>query len=102
MTRNRFPHDLVMQRAYDVLDKYQISRKFFIKTDQSNCESIATTQKAYPIEPSASTAIRPEKKNRPNAPNKIVEKSDILMLEAVSKSNATVIANDGPMIGTKN
>lgn len=37
MTRSRNPHNAVMQRAYGVLDKYKISRTFFLKTDQKDC-----------------------------------------------------------------
>lgn len=37
MTRDRLPPNLVLQRAYGVLDKYKISRAFFIKTGQEDC-----------------------------------------------------------------
>lgn len=49
MTRDRNPSVAVMQRAYGVLDKYKISRTFFLKTDQKDCarggiyEQIAAT-----------------------------------------------------------
>lgn len=41
MTRERSPSGPVLQRAYGVLDKYKISRTFFVKTDQDNCETKA-------------------------------------------------------------
>lgn len=60
MTRDRNPSVAVMQRAYGVLDKYKISRTFFLKTDQKDCarggiyEQIAatspTTEQPYPDE----------------------------------------------------
>lgn len=38
MTRERIPPGPVLQAAYGVLDSFKISRSFFIKTDQENCE----------------------------------------------------------------
>lgn len=38
MTRERIPPGPVLQAAYGVLDNFKISRSFFIKTDQENCE----------------------------------------------------------------
>lgn len=37
MTRERLAPGTVLQQAYGVLDKYKISRTFFVKTDQSDC-----------------------------------------------------------------
>ncbi|XP_011639852.1 apolipoprotein D-like [Pogonomyrmex barbatus] len=37
MTRERIPSGKVLQQAYGVLDKYKISKTFFVKTDQSEC-----------------------------------------------------------------
>lgn len=96
MTRDRLPHDLVMQRAYGVLDKFQISRSFFIKTDQKNCEDTAPTKDAHhPIKPSTVHTASPvtEKKKTPDAANKVKEKSDILLLNK-AVSNVTVVASD--------
>lgn len=36
--RDRVPDGPVLQQAYGVLDKYKISRTFFVKTDQTDCE----------------------------------------------------------------
>lgn len=41
MTREREPSGPVLQRAYGVLDKYKISRTFFVETDQKSCETTA-------------------------------------------------------------
>lgn len=35
-----------MQAAYGLLDKYKISRSFFVKTDQTNCETTAEPDEA--------------------------------------------------------
>ncbi|KAM3959000.1 apolipoprotein D [Aphomia sociella] len=37
LTRDRLASAAVMQRAYAVLDKYKISRSFFVKTSQADC-----------------------------------------------------------------
>lgn len=38
MTRERNPPASVLQKAYGVLDKFKISRSFFVKTDQTDCQ----------------------------------------------------------------
>lgn len=53
MARERVPPGPVLQRAYGVLDKYQISRTFFIKTDQKDCETRTPAEEA--IDPSTVT-----------------------------------------------
>lgn len=35
-----------MQRAYGILDKYRISRTFFVKSDQTDCETLAPAVEA--------------------------------------------------------
>ncbi|CAH1962382.1 unnamed protein product [Acanthoscelides obtectus] len=42
MTRERIPSGPVMQRAYGILDKFRISRSFFVKTDQEGCALAAS------------------------------------------------------------
>ncbi|XP_020283414.1 apolipoprotein D-like [Pseudomyrmex gracilis] len=37
MTRQRIPPGEVLQKAYGVLDKYQIPKTFFVRTDQTEC-----------------------------------------------------------------
>lgn len=46
MTRERFPDGPVLQHAYGILDKYKISRTFFVKTDQTDCETEAPPEEA--------------------------------------------------------
>ncbi|XP_071441598.1 apolipoprotein D-like [Hetaerina americana] len=38
MTRKRDPTEAVLQRAYGILDKIGLSRNFFVRSDQSECE----------------------------------------------------------------
>lgn len=47
MTRERIPAGPILQRAYGILDKYQISRTFFFATDQRDCETLPPPQAAY-------------------------------------------------------
>lgn len=42
MTRERLPSGNTMQKAYGVLDKFKISRTFFVKTDQEGCAIAAS------------------------------------------------------------
>ncbi|EFA11278.1 apolipoprotein D [Tribolium castaneum] len=42
MTRERLPSGVVLQQAYGVLDKFKISRTFFVKTDQEGCAIAAS------------------------------------------------------------
>ncbi|RZB40234.1 apolipoprotein D-like [Asbolus verrucosus] len=42
MTRERLAPGSVLQRAYGILDKYKISRTFFVKTDQEGCAIAAS------------------------------------------------------------
>ncbi|KAL4721555.1 hypothetical protein ACJJTC_012347 [Scirpophaga incertulas] len=37
LTRDRLPSLLIMQKAYAVLDRFKISRAFFVKTNQADC-----------------------------------------------------------------
>lgn len=39
-TRERFAPGPVMQQAYGILDKYRISRTFFVKSEQKDCDSL--------------------------------------------------------------
>lgn len=49
LTRERLPPGQVLQTAYGILDKYRISRTFFVKTDQSNCETVADAEEAEDV-----------------------------------------------------
>lgn len=61
MTRERIPPGTILQRAYGVLDKFSISRLFFIQTDQKNCDPQPPAFEAYdPTEPT--TTVQKKKK----------------------------------------
>lgn len=40
MARERIPRGEVLQAAYGVFDKYKMNRSFFVKTEQTNCETL--------------------------------------------------------------
>ncbi|KZC05232.1 PREDICTED: apolipoprotein D-like [Dufourea novaeangliae] len=83
MTRERLAPGTVLQQAYAVLDKYKISRTFFVKTDQDDCAYLASLP-TKPAEPEVEDAEKPEKKSEedtscvrsaviPDAPSVIVD-----------------------------
>lgn len=43
MTREKLAPGTVLQKAYGVLDKYKLSRTFFVKTDQNSCDLAEST-----------------------------------------------------------
>ncbi|KAK2578717.1 hypothetical protein KPH14_007793 [Odynerus spinipes] len=61
MTRQRVAPGTVLQQAYGVLDKYKISKAFFVKTNQEDCVNL-TPAPASPelILAAASEANKPE------------------------------------------
>lgn len=70
MTRERLPSGTTMQRAYGVLDKFKISRTFFVKTDQEGCAIAASDiNAANGITPTSTIpeAIGVEQKERPTS-----------------------------------
>lgn len=46
LTRERIPDGPVLQAAYGVLDRYKISRTFFVNTDQTDCETKGAAEEA--------------------------------------------------------
>ena len=60
MTREKLAPGTVLQKAYGILDKYKLSRTFFVKTDQNSCEIAEAQppqhQQAQGNEPSAAPA----------------------------------------------
>lgn len=66
MTRERIPPGPILQAAYGVLDNFKISRSFFIKTDQENCEK---RPKPVEAENGSSTNLI---SNKPNVTNYII------------------------------
>lgn len=40
LARDRVPWGSALQAAYGVLDKYKISRTFFVKTEQTDCDIV--------------------------------------------------------------
>lgn len=108
MTRARLPPGEVLQKAYGVLDKFKISRTFFVKTDQEGCavaasdlnaangitsistipESLGTSQKKDEKEWSKDTvAIELELDEAKSAP-KPVQVAEVILLKASEAETA--------------
>ncbi|XP_029162001.1 LOW QUALITY PROTEIN: uncharacterized protein LOC114933539 [Nylanderia fulva] len=72
MTRERIPSGEVLQKAYGVLDKYKISKTFFVKTDQADCAYLDSrlTEKPTTEKParsaSAQNTVESSVKSAPN------------------------------------
>lgn len=60
MARERIPRGEVLQAAYGVLDKYKMNRSFFVKTEQTNCETLAPPVEAVDPTESSSSAQKTE------------------------------------------
>lgn len=57
MARDRVPRGEVLQAAYGVFDKYKMNRSFFVKTEQSNCETLPPPVEA--VDPTEATNEKP-------------------------------------------
>lgn len=63
MTRERLAPGIVLQRAYGVLDKYKISRAFFVKTNQEDCTIQPVPIEAVDPTPATDVETNETKKN---------------------------------------
>lgn len=93
MTRDRLPVGPVLQRAYGVLDKYQISRTFFIKTDQNNCDAVPPAFEAYdPTEPSP--PLNPVTENKKKSESNEIKEKSVVEPAINENDNATATVQD--------
>ncbi|XP_047985096.1 apolipoprotein D-like isoform X1 [Leguminivora glycinivorella] len=72
LTRDRLANMQIMQAAYGVLDRFKISRAFFLKTNQADC-NVFPDPAADPIA-AKSAVVDVVAKNVPEVAEKIVEK----------------------------
>ncbi|XP_066603884.1 apolipoprotein D-like [Prorops nasuta] len=77
MTRERLPPGEVLQKAYGVLDKYKISKTFFVKTDQEDCAYLAAN---------------------PSTPEENAEKPGESQSEEASGNQRSAITPDAPEV----
>ncbi|OAD56248.1 Apolipoprotein D, partial [Eufriesea mexicana] len=68
LTRERLAPGTVLQKAYAVLDKYKISKTFFIKTDQDDCAYLDATP-TKPAEAETQSENKPEEASETNNEN---------------------------------
>nr|WJZ69064.1 apolipoprotein D-like protein 2 [Nilaparvata lugens] len=81
MTRERLAPGTVLQKAYGVLDKYKISRTFFVKTDQADCAIAEAAAAAGPDAVDENKVIQ----TKSAAPVPSAEKTDAVVAEEVVK-----------------
>ncbi|NP_001140192.1 32 kDa apolipoprotein precursor [Bombyx mori] len=77
LTRERLPSLMAMQNAYAVLDRFKISRTFFVKTNQADC-TILPDPVAIPIEAKSADVIK-------NVDIKVKEKEPVEDSDSVKK-----------------
>ncbi|KAL6434291.1 hypothetical protein ACFW04_006017 [Cataglyphis niger] len=92
MTRDRIPPGEVLQKAYGVLDKYKISKTFFVKTDQADC---AYLDSRIPEESELTTA-KPARQNSQKVESNA--KSAIALNDAEAREEAEKASLDSPKI----
>ncbi|CAK9811019.1 Apolipoprotein D [Anthophora plagiata] len=91
MTRDRLAPGTVLQKAYGVLDKYKISKTFFVKTDQEDCAYLDT----QPVAPAEETTENNSEENvrdavMPDVPEVIVELESAKEEEKIQKKPEAV------------
>lgn len=91
MTRKRLESGPGIQRAYGVLDKFKVSRTFFIKTEQASCETLPEQEEAIDPTPSPLSTYGP-----PVAQPAAEEGLDAVLLEGIVNST------DAEKIGASN
>lgn len=82
MTRDRIPDATTLQKAYGVLDRYKISRTFFVKTDQEGCAIAASDLNAALGIASTSTNVEQnaeESGSRERSGNSAVPVAEVLL-----------------------
>ncbi|XP_076381009.1 apolipoprotein D-like [Megalopta genalis] len=83
MTRDRIPPGPIVQKAYSVLDKYKISRIFFVKTNQDDCVYLATTT----TKPDEAPEAEQPQKDTENVRSAVVPDSPAILAEKLPKKN---------------
>lgn len=81
MTRKRLESGPGLQRAYGVLDKFKVSRTFFIKTEQSACETLPDQEEAIDPTPSPASTYGP-----PQAADNSDSGLDVVLLDETAAS----------------
>ncbi|XP_015600997.1 apolipoprotein D [Cephus cinctus] len=82
MTRERSAPGTVLQKAYGVLDKYKISKTFFVKTDQADC--------AY-LNSKPSEAAEPAEKPESEEPEKEEAAKQVNLRSAITPDAPEII-----------
>ncbi|XP_034934716.1 apolipoprotein D-like [Chelonus insularis] len=106
MTRERRPPGEVLQKAYGVLDKYKISKTFFVKSDQEDCAYLDTppskfdekpTPEPVPVEEPIVENVSEQKLRtaiNPDTPEIILETRKAELAEAAAAAAVVAMTND--------
>jgi hypothetical protein len=76
MARDRIPRGEVLQAAYGVLDKFKMNRSFFVRTDQTSCETLPPPLEA--IDPTSTES---------NEAKKVVENETVVVADSIDDSD---------------
>lgn len=61
LTREKLAPGTVLQKAYGVLDKFKLSRTFFVKTDQNSCEIAEAAENTSENSAASPNKTKPQK-----------------------------------------
>ncbi|XP_078053454.1 apolipoprotein D-like [Augochlora pura] len=87
MTRERISAGPILQKAYSVLDKYKISRTFFVKTDQDDCAHLDA------VKPEVASEGEQPQKNTENVRSAVVPDSPSIIADNAAKRSAKPAAS---------
>lgn len=103
LSRERIPQGDVLQAAYGVLDKFKLNRTFFVKTQQTDCETeappvevadIAGTIKSNKTEEINKKKVEKEGEEQPSE-----DAEGVFIVDEIKKNNVNV--NTAPIDDVK-
>lgn len=106
LTREKLAPGTVLQKAYGVLDKYKLSRTFFVKTDQNSCEiaEAAENSSENPSGNSSSPVKKPQKKVGQKKGEQSTGREEVVKTDEVAdapKSDTVVVPDQKIVVDQK-
>ncbi|KAL0126140.1 hypothetical protein PUN28_004930 [Cardiocondyla obscurior] len=83
MTRERIPSGKILQKAYGVLDKYKISKTFFVKTDQADCAY-------FDPEEGTENEKKPDTEKRKRKPQPVEKDENVKSADALNNADSEI------------
>lgn len=101
LTRDKLAPGTVLQKAYGVLDKFKLSRTFFVKTDQNSCEiaeaadNSADNQAGHNATPNGNKKPQKQKVGQKKGDQQTTGREEVVQEDHVDshKSEVPVVAN---------